>query len=147
MEKNLLLLANIAATLFLTGVIWVIQLVQYPSFSQIDPENFTKYHDEYRFRITPVVAPPMIVELLTSVLLLFYTPENVDPKLVLAALVLTLIIWASTFFWQVPLHEKLAGGFDPRAHSQLVNSNWLRTAAWSLRALLVLSFVWKTIRF
>jgi hypothetical protein len=70
MEK-FLMPAHIASTLFLTGVIWVIQLVQYPFFSYINPASFIKYHDDYRFWITPIVAPPMIVELLTSILLVF----------------------------------------------------------------------------
>jgi hypothetical protein len=39
---------------------------------------------------------------------------------------------------QVPLHTRLARGFDPAAHRQLVRTNWLRTLAWTLRALLLL---------
>jgi hypothetical protein len=146
MEK-FLLLANIASTLFLTGVIWVVQLVQYPFFAYIKPESFTKYHDDYRFWITPVVAPPMIVELLSSIFLVFYPPENIDSRLILFGLILTVITWASTFFRQVPLHEKLAAGFDAKTHAALVHTNWLRTAAWSLRALLVTYLAWKVFRF
>ena len=146
MEK-ILLLHNIASTFFLTGVIWVVQFVKYPSFAFIDPKSFTKYHDDYRFWITPVVAPPMIVELLTAIFLVFYPPENIDSRLVLFGLILTVITWASTFFLQVPLHEKLAAGFDAEIHAALVNTNWLRTAAWSLRAALVLYCAWKVFRF
>lgn len=145
MEKFLFLL-NLASTLFLTGVIWVVQLVGYPFFAYVNPESFTKFHDSYRFRITPVVAPPMIVELLTSVLLVLYSPENIDSKLVWLALVLTVLIWASTFFLQVPLHEKLARGFDSETHAALVRTNWLRTGLWSARSLLVLYFAWLVIR-
>ena len=144
MEK-ILLLANIASTLFLTGAIWVVQLVPYPFFAYVNPENFTKYHDDYRFWITPVVAPPMIVELLTAIFLVFYPPENIDSRLVLFGLILTVITWASTFFLQVPLHEKLAAGFDAKTYSLLVNTNWLRTAAWSLRGFLMVYIIWKTI--
>lgn len=146
MEK-LLLILQIASTLFLTGLIWLIQIVQYPFFSHFSAENFTKYHDEYRFRITPVVAPPMLVELVTSIFLLVFPPAGIDAKLLWLAFGLTLAIWASTFFVQVPLHEKLAAGFDAAAHSALVRTNWIRTAAWSLRAFLVLYFAWKTIHF
>ena len=145
MEK-FLLLSNIVATLFLTGVIWIVQLVQYPFFSHINPDSNKKYHDDYRVWITPVVAPPMIIELLTSIFLVCYLPPTINSKLVWLGLVLTIIIWASTFFLQVPLHEKLAYGFDARTHSLLVNSNWLRTAAWSLRAALVFYFAWTLIR-
>jgi len=146
MEKNLLIL-QIFSTLFLTGVIWVVQLVQYPFFAYVSAQKFTKYHDEYRFWITPIVAPAMIVELLTAILLLFYSPANIDSKLIWLGIVLTLIVWASTFFLQVPLHEKLAHGFNLQTISALVNTNWIRTIAWSLRGGLVLYFAWKLIRF
>ena len=146
MEKIIFIL-QIASTLFLTGVIWVIQIVQYPFFERVGAENFTKYHDDYRFWITPVVAPAMIVELLTAILLLFYPPENIDLKLIWLGLVLALIIWASTFFMQVPLHEKLAFGFNSQTLAALVNTNWIRTVCWSLRGGLVLYFSWRVIRF
>lgn len=144
MEKILLIL-QIFSTLFLTGVIWVIQIVQYPFFAYVSAENFTKYHDEYRFWITPIVAPAMIVELLTAIFLLFYPPADIDIKLIWLGLALTLIVWASTFFVQVPLHEKLAHDFNSQTISALVKTNWIRTIAWSLRGALVLYFAWKTI--
>jgi hypothetical protein len=144
--QRIILILQIASTLFMTGVIWVVQLVQYPFFSHFSADGFTKYHDAYRFWITPVVAPPMIVELVTSILLLLYPPANIDSKLGWLGLILTLIVWASTFFLQVPLHEKLAQGFDPQTHAALVNTNWIRTLAWSLRAVLVLYFAWLVIR-
>lgn len=146
MGKTIFIL-QIASTLFLTGVIWVIQIVQYPFFAYSSAESFTKYHDDYRFWITPVVAPAMIVELLTAILLLFYPPENIDIKFVWLGLVLVLIIWASTFFLQVPLHEKLTQGYNSQTLAALINTNWIRTACWSLRGALVLYFAWRLIRF
>lgn len=56
----------------------------------------------------------------------------------LARLALVVIIWCSTFALQVPCHNRLAGGFDTRIHRRLVRGNWLRTIAWSLRAVFVL---------
>lgn len=145
MTKTILIL-QIASTLILVGVIWIIQLVQYPYFSEVSAENFPKYHAAHTFWITPVVAPAMIVELLTSIFIIFYPPENIDFKLLWFGLILAVIVWASTFFLQVPQHNKLALGFDAQAHKTLVNSNWIRTLAWSLRGALVLYFAWQTIR-
>ena len=57
----------------------------------------------------------------------------------LTALVLLLVVWGSTTFVQVPLHGRLARGLDATALRRLVLTNWIRTAAWTLRAgLLVL---------
>lgn len=143
---KILLLLQIASTLILVGVIWIIQLVQYPFFSEVKAENFPKYHAAHTFWITPVVAPAMIVEIITSILIIFYPPESIDYRLLWFGLILAITVWASTFFLQVPMHNKLAKGFDANAHSTLVNTNWIRTIAWSLRGALVLFFAWKTIQ-
>ncbi|MEK7722746.1 MAG: hypothetical protein AAB336_00185 [Acidobacteriota bacterium] len=145
--SKIILIVNLASTLYLTGVIWLIQLVQYPFFAQVGRENFQEYHASHTFWITPVVAPAMILELITSVFLILYPPENIDGKLIWLALFLTLTVWLSTFFLQVPMHEKLAQGFDAEAHRFLVNSNWIRTIAWTLRSGLVCYFLWKLVRF
>jgi hypothetical protein len=52
-------------------------------------------------------------------------------------LALVLVIWATTGLVQVPLHARLTQGFDAAAHRRLVATNWVRTAAWALRAGLV----------
>lgn len=141
MTKTILIM-QIASTLMMTGIIWIIQLVQYPFFSEVNADNFPKYHAAHTFWITPVVAPTMIVELITSILIIFYPPANLDFKLLWLGLVLTLIVWSSTFFIQIPLHNKLSKGFDADAHSSLVNTNWIRTVAWSFRGVLVIYFAW-----
>jgi len=56
------------------------------------------------------------------------------------------LIWVSTWRLQVPIHRKLAAGFDAGAHRRLVSTNWLRTALWSLRSLLVLAMIAATMR-
>lgn len=143
---KIVFIANFGSTLGLCGVIWIIQLVHYPFFSQISAENFQKFHQAHSFWITLIVAPLMIIELLTSFLILFYAPANLSYKLLIFAFILTLITWASTAFLQVPLHNRLAHGFDVDAHAVLVNTNWIRTVAWSLRGALMLYFISKTIK-
>lgn len=144
--KNLILLLQLAATLPLFGIIWTIQIVQYPFYAAVGAENFQKYHAAHTFWITPVVAPLMLIELATSILIMFYAPDAIDYKLLWLGLILTVIVWLSTFFLQVPLHDKLARGFDLDAHAALVKTNWIRTVAWSLRGGLVLYFAWKSLR-
>ena len=145
MEK-ILLIVQIAATLTLVGVIWVVQLVQYPFFSYVEKANFRTYHNAYTFWITPIVAPLMIIELLTAALILFYPPEYLNYKLLVFGLILCLAAWLSTFFVQIPLHDRLAAGFDADAHASLVKTNWIRTLAWTLRAGLIFYFGWKAMR-
>ncbi len=133
-----LVLANLLATLTMFGVIWVVQLVHYPLFSGVGVEGFTAYEAAHQTRITWIVFPAMAVELGTAAALVWLRPEAVPPWMVWLGFALVGVVWLSTAFVQVPLHTTLAGGFDGDAHARLVASNWIRTAAWSLRAGLVL---------
>lgn len=137
----LLLLGNLGATLFMTGVIWIIQVVHYPLFAAVGQAQFSAYERAHQERIALVVGPAMLLELLTSSALVVYRPDRVPPAALWAGAVLNLLLWISTALVQVPLHSRLAEGFTPLAHANLVESNWLRTATWSLRALLVLWMV------
>ncbi|MEM9735245.1 MAG: hypothetical protein AAF908_01395, partial [Pseudomonadota bacterium] len=46
------------------------------------------------------------------------------------------LVWASTFFVQVPLHGKLERGHDATLVRRLVMTNWLRTFLWTARGVL-----------
>jgi hypothetical protein len=55
----------------------------------------------------------------------------------LVGLALIAAIWLSTFFVQVPLHGRLArDGHSAAVVDSLVRSNWIRTIAWTARAIL-----------
>ena len=133
-----LLLANAAATLVMVGVIWFVQIVHYPLFGSVGADFFTAYSEAHSRLTTYVVGPPMLLEAATTVLLIVLRPETVPAYLPWAGAVLLVVIWFSTALLQVPGHQKLGLGFDPRVHRFLVASNWVRTAAWSARGVLVL---------
>jgi hypothetical protein len=48
------------------------------------------------------------------------------------------VVWLTTALFSVPAHGVLAHGFDAVAHARLVHTNWIRTAAWTTRAVLLL---------
>ena len=63
----------------------------------------------------------------------------VDPgAATMAGATLVLALWLSTFAVQVPLHRRLAQGFDAHSQARLVRTNWARTAMWSARGAVVL---------
>lgn len=144
--KNLIFLAHLATTLYLVGLIWVVQILVYPSMGSVGADGYAAYHNLHTSRITPVVAPAMIVELLTAIYFAFAPIEKINSGYFWCGLILVLIIWASTFFVQVPLHERLAANFDGDVQKRLVLTNWIRTIAWSLRGALVLWMVWLKIK-
>ena len=121
-----------ASTWALVGLIWTIQLAHYPLFAQVGPETFQAYHKRHTKQITWVVAPLMLTEIGTAALMVLAAPPA--PWL-LASLVPLAFNWLSTWRVQIPLHEKLAAGFDPHVHQRLVATNWWRTAAWTSRGI------------
>ncbi len=124
-----------AATWALVGLIWIIQLVHYPLFAQVGRETFQDYHHCHTTQITWVVAPLMFTELATAAWLVFTGSRELW---LLASLVPLGGNWLSTWWVQIPLHEKLAKGFDEQTHKRLVATNWWRTAAWTLRGFCLL---------
>lgn len=135
---RLLLLAHLAATLFMLGVIWFVQVVHYPLFDKVGRAEFPVYEQQHTALTTWVVAPPMFLESLTALLLFWFKPAGVMSWQLATGLALVAIIWLSTALVQVPCHSGLSQGFDANVHPRLVRTNWIRTVAWSLRGLLVL---------
>ena len=144
--KNLVFLAHVGATLYLVGLIWIMQNLVYPAMGYVGENGYAAYHNLHTSRITPVVAPVMIIELLTAIYFVYAPLDGIDYRYFWFGLALVLVIWVSTFFVQVPLHEKLAQGFDAEIQNKLVLTNWIRTIAWSLRGALILRMVWIKIK-
>ena len=137
-----LLLAQLASTLFMTGVIWFVQVVHYPLFAKTGLTDFHVFEKAHTSLTTWVVAPPMLIELISALLLIWYRPAGISNVQCGIGLALLGVIWLSTLFLQIPCHELLSRDFDPVIHQKLVSTNWIRTVAWSLRALLVLYMIW-----
>lgn len=134
----MVLRAQLASTVFMTGAIWWVQIIHYPLFAQVGPEAFTSYHKRHVDVTGWVVIPPMLLELGTAFMWVALQPSSVLAWLGLALLGL---VWASTFFVQVPLHGRLQQGLQPESIRSLVASNWLRTVGWTARAALLLAVV------
>jgi hypothetical protein len=126
----------------MTGVIWIIQILHYPLFNMVGRENFVAYEAAHTNLITLVVMPTMLLELILTAMIFFTPPANVPSSLNWLNAVLLGVIWLSTAFLQVPQHSILSGGFDEKAYRMLVNSNWIRTVAWTAKAVIAALMVW-----
>ena len=138
----MLLILHAAVTWALLGLILTIQLVHYPLFARVPPPGWPAYEREHQRRITLLVGPLMLGELLSAVWLALRPPPALPPFSLWAGLALVLLIWASTGLVQSPLHGRLSGAWDARLHARLLNSNWLRTLAWALRGGLCVWWLW-----
>ena len=135
--SKLVFLIHFAATWYLVGLCWLVQRVQYPLMDRVGVEGYPAYEQAHVTRIGPVVAPMMLLELGTALLLLAGGGDAFRRPAFLLSVGILALIWASTFLVQVPLHNTLVGGFDAGAHDSLVRTNWVRTIGWSARGLLV----------
>jgi hypothetical protein len=130
------MVGHAAATLFMVGVIWFVQIVHYPLMNRVGDSCFTQYELINVRRTGWVVGPVMLAEGVTAFYLV-WVPATRSPA-ALAGLGLLFLIWASTAFIELPCHRHLSEGFNPAVHRRLVNSNWIRTIAWTLRGALSL---------
>ncbi len=126
-----LLLAHLVAVSVLTGLVWVVQLVVYPSFRLSGPTPaWPALHDAHSRAIGLAVGPPWAVQGVTLAVLLVDRPAGVSWWLVLAAAALGAATVAVTLVSSVPLHARLTD-YDRVAADRLVATNWLRTVAWT----------------
>jgi hypothetical protein len=135
---RIVFLAHLFSTLFMVGVIWFAQAVHYPLLGRVGKEAFVEYEKENTRRTGWVVIPPMAVELLTALILLWRQPEGLLPFYAWLNAALLGVIWVSTFILQGPYHNLLVKKFNPAVWRSLVRTNWIRTAAWTLRGVLLL---------
>lgn len=137
-----ILLLHAALTCAMVGVIWFVQVCHYPLFSLVDAQSFPAFEAAYTRSTLFVIVPLMLGELTTGIWLAVGLPPNSLRLLAWMGLGLLGLIWISTFLIQVPLHQQLAVGFDTQAHARLVQTNWIRTLAWSGRGALAIALVW-----
>lgn len=125
----------------MVGIIWFVQVVHYPLFSSVGETGFPAYSEAHSRLTGHVVGPPMLAEATTTVLLVVLPPSGIPVYLAWVGLVLLAVVWISTALLQVPRHTKLGLGFDNAEWASLVATNWVRTASWSLRAIVALAMV------
>ena len=135
MEFELLLKVNLLSTSVMVGVIWVIQLLHYPSFHFINEKKYIDFQHFHMQRISFIVIPVMLIELASALLLSYFFRSS----LTIILLALLLGIWGITFIFFTNMHQKLTNGYDRANVDNLVKINWSRTALWSLRLIILLS--------
>jgi len=128
---------NVAVSWGLFILIWLVQIMIYPGLARIPSNDFVNYHEWYVTRITMVVLPLMICEIIIAIAW-FFLQDNLFYPIVAGGLVT--LVWCSTFAFQVPIHKSLQAGKDKSKIRRLVATNWIRTVAWSLKAVIVVVF-------
>ncbi|WP_438968995.1 hypothetical protein [Nonlabens sp.] len=115
----------------LVVLIWMVQLIIYPSFLRYESHSLGKWHLTYTGRITIIVAPLMIAQIALASYLLI----NSDSYYYLEIIALGLIIlnWLLTFFIFIPFHQRIdLNPTDRKVQRLLVQNNWMRVLMFCL---------------
>jgi hypothetical protein len=135
---DLLLVAHLAVTWMLVGLIWTIQILTYPQFRRVSEDDFIRYHFAHCWRLGLLLAPLLAIEGLSAAALWYAGHRE---SAFLASLVLMPVIWISTAVIQAPMHTRLMSGSDAELLRRLTLTNWVRTSAWTARGLLIASML------
>ena len=119
----------------MVGVIWVIQLVHYPSFHFIDKDIYDSFQKFHMNKISIIVIPVMILELATGFLLLIGNSKNI---LIIISFGILILIWGITGLFFSDAHGKLISGYNELIVNKLVSMNWIRTVLWTFKMILLL---------
>lgn len=112
----------------LVVLIWMVQLIVYPSFLFYNKENLVKWHNIYTKRIAVIVVPLMLIQLVLSILNTVVSFSIINLTIAL----LVLFLWVFTFTSFAPVHFRISENrFQQTQLQQLVNRNWIRTIIWS----------------
>jgi len=132
------LLLETTATIFMAGVLWTMQLLNYPLLALVGTKVFPRYEAAHNRRFALVVVPGVLAVAAGGIGLVATRPGQVPLWAPAGGLALLLLVIISTAALQGRQHGALAAGFDQRPHSLLVRSNWIRVAAWSGAAAIAL---------
>ncbi|MGF1566672.1 MAG: hypothetical protein ACFCVD_01115 [Nodosilinea sp.] len=128
------------------GLIWFVQIVVYPLFAKVGPEEYIAYHQFYASRIPLPVILPGFASFLLPIAIVFIRPMSVPLWLALASMACGLLSLAVTVVLEIPRHHRLEqGGKQMTVIQELIRYNWPRTfgingSAMLALAMLVLAF-------
>ena len=134
-DEQSMLAMHLALASIMVGVIWVIQLVHYPSFRFTDREKYVSFQIFHMRKISFIVMPVMVLEFLSGLLLVLYHSNH--ESLLRISFILLLIIWLVTALFFAQVHQKLSKGYDETLVRKLVSFNWIRTLLWTIRTIII----------
>ena len=135
---NLIVYISLFTNLIMVGVSLITQFVTYPSFKLIKSSIFSEFHKSYTNKMVFIVAPVMILELISSLLLVTFDMNDNNTGIVL--LITLMLIWFLTFFTIVPIHNKLSVNYNKDLNQKLIKYNGLRTILWIIKLILFVGF-------
>lgn len=119
-----------AAGWWLAGLGWTVQATAYPAFADVSVDHWTRHHAAHSRRITLAVGPAWVVQGAATMWWLVTGFGSLSALHAVGALAGVLL----TVGLAVPAHQRLAAGFSPAVHRDLLRANAVRSAAFTVTA-------------
>ena len=133
---SILELVHLLTTAMMVSIIWLVQILHYPTFLYIDIDRYTEFQNFHMKNISFLIIPLMLLEFLTGFLLLFFVDEiDFYFSISFGLLVLLWLITASFFS---KYHSALSNKYERGIILKLIRLNWVRTFFWTARLGLLL---------
>ena len=133
-------IVTLGMTLYMTGMIWSMQVLEYPLFALVGPKEFPAYHRRHNRGLPLFVILPSVAALISAVALIFMCPARLPAWSPFAVAAIDLVVVVVTAAREAPLHAKLdREGASETVIQQLVRGNWIRTILWSANGVLLLA--------
>jgi hypothetical protein len=127
-DWNLVVLAGLHA--YSAAVGWQAQLVSYPLYRSVGPDDFLAYHAAYNDSIPAVVVAPGFLTFLGAIAFVWTRPADVPKREAWVVGGVGLVSLLSTVLWAIPRHDRLDRiGQDADTIDSLLQANALRIAA------------------
>jgi hypothetical protein len=129
---------------FNSGNMTTLQFQHYGIYPFVGKEEFARYMQaNNKFAVIPSILPALLL-LIVNIILLFSRPVFMSFNSVVISLGLNVVALVSTFRWQRRLQGEMAvSGYDEAKITLLLKTNWIRTAAFLMQAILA---VWIAIK-
>ena len=138
--------AQVVGSVGMFGVIWVMQVVHYPLMRFVSGEQFAHFETAHRTRISWVVGPLMLIEGVCVLAFLFAPPAGLAWWLPWVGAGVETVAIGTTAFVSAPLHERLNAHFNTATLDRLIATNWIRTVAWTCRAVVAIAILVAVLR-
>ena len=133
-------IVTLGLTLYMTGMIWSMQVLEYPLFALVGPKEFPAYHRRHNRGLPVFVILPSVAALVSAVVLIFTRPAHLSQWSAIVVAAIDVIVVAVTVAREAPLHGKLdREGYSAPVIRQLVRGNWIRTLLWTANGLFLLA--------
>lgn len=122
-------ITRLALDVGLLVLIWMIQLIVYPSFLFYTAKELIAWHKMYTKAIALIVIPLMLGQLGIAIYQVFLVQNTYT----LTSIILVVFLWGITLLKFAPMHQQISeGNTHVQLLKKLVQINWIRALIWTI---------------